>query len=155
MALWLACGDDPSAQPGDAELTCDSTWQAVQLIILKNRGCTAAVCHGERTQSGGLDLRPEHAYDELVYEQAEAQLAPAELRVEPGDEGRSLLYLKVKAAREHTQLPPEAGAPMPIGRDPLSENELSALRLWIRAGAPETRVIEGTQRLLDCNFPQP
>ena len=44
----------------------DSTFAALQQVVFENRGCTSTVCHGSLAQQGGLDLRPEVAYGELV-----------------------------------------------------------------------------------------
>jgi hypothetical protein len=82
--------------------------------------------------------------------------APTLDRVEPGDEDLSLLYLKL-APRTLPGLYPAApcGSPMPVGFPALSTDALEALRLWIRAGAPETGTVEGTAALLDSCLPPP
>jgi hypothetical protein len=133
---------------------CDSTWKAVQRSIFKGRGCTEASCHGGKGLEGGLDLRPSVAYKNLLFVDAQASLSTPLYRIHPGEQALSLLYLKVAAATDpEAKLPPGAGAPMPTGKTPLSTEQLAGLRLWIRAGAPETGVVEGTQELLGCDLP--
>jgi hypothetical protein len=44
---------------------------------------------------------------------------------------------------------------MPNGLPAIPENELDALRLWIRAGAPETGVVVNTERVLGSCLPPP
>jgi hypothetical protein len=73
-------------------------------------------------------------------------------RVEPGDQERSFLWRKLAAATIGLQGVP--GTPMPSGgRPPISKDELDALRLWIRAGAPEFGVVSHTQTLLRSCLP--
>src|SRR5215831_9293981 len=77
-------------------------------------------------------------------------------RVEPGDQRRSFLWLKLAAATDPSQLPPGVqvpGAPMPNGLPPLSKDELELVRLWIYSGAPETGTVAGTDKLLNACLP--
>lgn len=129
---------------------CASTWQAIQTSIFAAKGCTAAVCHSGAQPQGGLDLSPDKAYEQLVYRASSASSAKPLYRVHPGEQALSLLYLKLQAATENTPLPEGAGAPMPVGTLPLSAAQLSAVRLWIRAGAPKSGFVAETQQLLGC-----
>ncbi|HEX6244027.1 MAG TPA: hypothetical protein VFZ61_24090 [Polyangiales bacterium] len=146
-------GEEADAGPQDPG-PCDTTWKAVQRTIFEGRGCTESACHGAKEKAGGLDLSPGVAYKNLVFADAEASLSVPLYRIHPGEQALSLLYLKVAAAvDEEAKLPAGAGAPMPTGKAPLSADQLAGLRLWIRAGAPETGVVEGTQELLGCDLP--
>jgi hypothetical protein len=74
----------------------------------------------------------------------------------PGDQERSLLYLKLAAKEGRTDLTERgvSGDPMPFGdMDPLSQDELDAVRAWIRSGAPGTTLVKGTEGLLGCSGP--
>jgi hypothetical protein len=133
---------------------CDSTWKAVQRSIFVGRGCTEASCHTPDDKSGGLDLSPGVAYENLIFAKSEASLSKPLYRVHPGEQALSLLYLKLAAATEGGSLPAGAGAPMPTGKAPLTADELTGIKLWIRAGAPKTGVVEGTQDLLGCELPE-
>jgi hypothetical protein len=146
--------DDPSGQDaGVDDGECDTTWKAIQRSILEAKRCAQAECHGGSKPAGGLDLRPAVAYDNLIYGDSEASLPRPLYRVYPGEQALSFLYLKLAAANDPSVLPAGGGSPMPVGESPLSDEQLAALRLWIRAGAPETGVVEGTQGLLDCELP--
>jgi hypothetical protein len=168
LTSFLAAGCSKSEEPdeGDAaappdedagvELDlgpCDSTWKAVQRSILVGRGCTEAACHSAAEEAGGLDLSPDVAYENLVFAKSEASLTKPLYRVHPGEQALSLFYLKLAAATDGTSLPAGAGAPMPTGKAPLTADELTGVKLWIRAGAPKTGVVEGTQDLLGCDLP--
>jgi cysteine-rich repeat protein len=126
-----------------------STFDLIQQAIFEQHGCTAALCHGSAAQ-GGLDLRRGAAYTNLV---DTPSMASGLKRVEPGDEERSLLWLKLAAATLQRQGVP--GQPMPQGLPPLTEGELEALRLWIYSGAPQSGVVRGTADLLKACLPPP
>lgn len=127
---------------------CDSTFQTVARTIFERTGCTGDVCHttpGPDTPAAGLDLTPEDAYVDLVGVAPRSPVGSAFLRVKPGDETASLLYLKVAAAEPMgAPLPAGGGAPMPLGLPPLAAEQLALLRTWIRGGAPESGVVDGT-----------
>jgi cysteine-rich repeat protein len=126
-----------------------NTFDLIQQAVFENHGCTNDLCHGSARQ-GGLDLRRGSSYTNLVDAPSEGSTLK---RVEPGDEDRSLLWLKLAAATlQRTGVP---GSPMPLGLPPLSEKELEAMRLWIYSGAPETAVVRGTGELLDACLPRP
>lgn len=111
----------------------DSAFGAIQKLIFENKGCTASACHGQAAV-GGLDLRAEHSYAQLVDAKANGS---ANARVRPGSATTSYLYEKLRAASEPGSVQ-IAGSPMPIGAPPLTQNELEAIRLWIYKGAPRT-----------------
>jgi len=143
-----------SAQRKGAPASCpcaraDGTFAAIQQAVFARYGCTDSVCHGASAQ-GGLDLRPEVAYQNLV--DVPSALLPGQQRVEPGSKDRSLLYRKLAAATLGTTV---EGTPMPNGRRPLAEAELQAIQRWIQVGAPETGVVRETEALLDACLPPP
>lgn len=134
----------------DAEF--DSTFELIQAAIFEAKGCTESICHGSGME-GGLDLRQDVAYDNLV--DVEAQTVTGYSRVRAGRKDASLLWLNLAAKT----LPEQYTAPLrPMPLDPvapLSEDELEAVRLWIERGAPRTGVVEGTAELLDACLPPP
>ena len=134
----------------DAAESFDSTFAGIEKQIFERRGCTEQACHGSGL-AGGLDLTPGNAYASIYDVRATAS---ALSRIEPGDEERSFLWLKLAAATRPGQYQ-VAGSPMPSGLPPLSEQELELLRLWIYAGAPETGVVAGSEELLGACLPEP
>ncbi len=145
-AAVAVAGDSSSCQNN-----FPSTFAAIQKVVLENRGCTNSVCHGADAATGGLDLRPEVAYDNLVNQPS--QTVPGWFRVFPGQRDRSLLFLNLAAKT----LPAQFTAPLrPMPLDPLapvSTNELEALRKWIEGGAPREGTVAGTGELLDACLP--
>jgi cysteine-rich repeat protein len=142
-ACSLSCHENPTCE----EVRFASTWAAIQSVILEKHGCTASVCHGSATPTGGLDLRPANAYGALVG--VPSQRDPSIERVAVGDAEASLLYLKVAPGLDTARF----GSPMPAAGDPLSADELDALKLWIRAGAPDEGVVPDTAAKLRTCLP--
>ncbi len=130
----------------------DSTFALIQKAIFENRGCTNDLCHGSAA-TGGLDLRPDVAYDNLI--DVKSPLLPEWTRVRPGRRDQSLLFINVAAKTDPTHYTAPLRA-MPLDPQPaLSANEVEALRRWIEAGAPKDGVIKGTADLLDACLPPP
>src|SRR4030095_3461923 len=123
-----------------------STWEAIQGSVFARNACAQSGCH-HATRSGGLDLRPENAYANLVG----AQSLFGVTRVEPFAPQDSFLWQKLAAAQDG----PDKfdlqgkGSPMPQGLPPITKDELNAIRLWILKGAPQDGVVPDTQQLLD------
>ena len=142
----LGCGSDPSGGPG-SDPCFESTYAAIQRTIFEAKGCTASVCHGESAE-GGLDLRADVSHASLVY--APSSIDARMHRVQPGDQDQSLLYRKLQAKIQGEDLG-ELGQAMPLNTDPLTTDELEALRLWIRGGASPDAVVASTKELLGCD----
>ena len=147
-----AADGTPSEHEGHA--LCTSTWQAIQKSIFEAKSCAASACHSTTARAGQLDLAASDAYVSLINRPARASLTRPMNLVTPGEQALSFLYQKLAAATEKTELPTGGGSPMPVGQSPLSADQLKAVKLWIRAGAPQTGVVEGTQELLDCHQPK-
>jgi hypothetical protein len=147
-AFFLAaCGSDSSGGAAPKDCNYASTYDAIQATVFEAKGCTASACHGD-TLSGGLDLRADTSFDALVRQPS--TIDPSIVRAFPGDQDRSLLYKKLAAATEGTDLG-GLGQSMPINVDPLSADQLAAMRLWIRAGTPSDSIVKGTLELLGCD----
>jgi hypothetical protein len=147
-ALFLfACGGtDPGPDTAPKDCNYASTYEAIQATVFEAKGCTASACHGE-AKSGGLDLRAGASYDSLVRQPS--MVDPSIERVFPGDQDLSLLYLKLAAATEGTDLG-SLGQPMPLNAEPLSADQLEAVRHWIRGGAPSSTIVDNTLEPLGC-----
>src|SRR5262249_13829596 len=72
----------------------DSTFALIQQAIFETHGCNSSVCHGAAA-SGGLDLRKEVAYQNLV--DVPAQSVPGMTRVIAGQRKGSLLWQNLAA----------------------------------------------------------
>lgn len=135
----------------DAACDYDSSFEAIQLQIFDAKGCSNAACHGDADQpAAGLDLREGHALESIV--RVRGQAADMDL-IFPGDEQRSLLYVKLASKTLGTPLPDGVGGnAMPFGDQvpALSEDELQGLKAWIRAGASGTSIVKGTESLMGC-----
>ena len=147
-----ACGTDSSDTQSKEKCDVDSTFAQVQQQIFEGYRCTNGACHGESMQ-GGLDLRPQSAYENLVNVAASSG---DYLRVFPAEQDLSLLYLKVAAKTEGFSLSeldnPVSGGAMPTSNEVLTEDDLALLRIWIRGGAPETGIVAGSERYASCDL---
>lgn len=130
----------------------DSTFELLQAAVFGPRECSNAICHGA-AEAGGLDMRPEVAWENLV--DVDATSVTGWKRVLAGQAAPSLLWLNLAAKT----LPDQYHAPlraMPLDPiPPVSEDELEAVRLWIEHGAPKEGVVRGTAELLDACLPPP
>jgi hypothetical protein len=148
LALFVTACSGSDSSVGNAPKDCNyaSTYDAIQASVFEAKGCTGSTCHGDAV-SGGLDLRADASFEALVRQPS--TIDSSIQRVLPGDQGLSLLYHKLAAATEGSDLG-NLGQPMPINVDPLSADQLEAMRLWIRAGAPSDSIVGGTLELLGC-----
>ena len=149
MATLAACGTD-SSSVAKPKCDTDSTFAQVQQQIFDAKGCTASACHGEGA-TGDLDLRPENAYANLINVEARSG---DYVRVFPAEQDLSLLYQKVASKTQGFDLGPVgiSGGKMPTGDGVLSEDDLGLLRTWIRGGAPETGIVEGSEEYASCQL---
>jgi hypothetical protein len=154
LAILLAPASG-RAGDGSCEEQFDSTFALLEKAIFENKGCTSSSCH-DGAASGGLDLRPGQAYDNLI-DQPVASVAGGDRlrRLIPSNKDDSLLWINLAAAT----LPDQWQAPlraMPLGGlPPLSLDEIEAVRLWIENGAPRAGTVPGTDELLDACLPPP
>ena len=147
--------------PADTELefcpAFDSTFEAIQAVVFEQAGCANSLCHGEAAQ-GGLDLRPEVAYDNLVGVRAQGSSL---LLVDPKYPSESYLYQKL-SAKTFPGSYAVSGSPMPSAGAAISAGQLEAIRWWIETGAPETGSVGDTlgrgedeiERLLGVCLPE-
>ncbi|MFO1395407.1 MAG: hypothetical protein U1F09_16800 [Steroidobacteraceae bacterium] len=144
---------DPGPDPNpscEADQQFTSTFEGIQKVIFEKHGCTEQICHGSSAQ-GGLNLSPDVAYDNIYDKKA---LGVSMKLIEPGDNDRSYLWLKL-AAKTSPGSVEISGSPMPNGLPALSADELELVRLWIYAGAPREGTVNGTQSLLNACLPDP
>lgn len=123
-----ACGGDSPSDPGGEDprvVRANPSFATDIQEMLGRKGCTAAGCHGN-AQQGGLDLRADAAYGELVGVTATSE--PIQ-RVIPGNPQGSYLVIRVEGRQV-------VGSRMPLGGTPLDNVDLTNLRNWIQQGAP-------------------
>jgi hypothetical protein len=158
LALLLAalCVGIPERAAADCENgSFDTTFALIQAAIFERHGCTDSLCHGATPGAGGLDLRPTTAYDALVDVAAETPPLPGWNRVLAGQPSASLLWINLAAKTYPGQFDAPL-RPMPLDpQPPLSGDEIEALRLWIKHGAPRDGVVPGTAELLNACLPPP
>ncbi|MCX8072670.1 MAG: hypothetical protein N3C12_09485 [Candidatus Binatia bacterium] len=94
------------------------------LPILQNRGCQSPACHGGPFPSSGYDLR---TYAGMFGPGVWARSLNG-CEIVPGNPDASLLLEKLGPT-------PRFGQRMPLGREPLSADEMEILRRWILEGA--------------------
>jgi hypothetical protein len=138
----------------DAGSSCtqfEGSFERIQSIIFDGYNCTNSACHGGSGNTGNLDLSANVAYQNLFRVDASASLTEPTQLVYPGEQGLSFLFQKLAAGTEGTSLPDGGGQAMPFGGAALTEDHLEAMRLWIRAGAPEFTDVDDVATLLGCS----
>ncbi len=152
----------------DCTLNCSaedypSTFAAIQDKIFEGYGCADLACHSSfgAPVSGGLNLEAASSYVGLLGAGTGAASSVSLLkRVEPSEPELSFLYLKLLKKTdpaEYAEIHPidDVGTPMPNTNLTVTTSHLDALKLWIRGGAPEDKVVEGTSELLGTCLPPP
>jgi len=129
----------------------ETTYDAIQAVIFDSPvyGCTNELCHDAVDPEGDLDLTAGHSYANLV---GVASSRGDLLRVKRNEPELSFLYEKLLAKVEGRGTD---GSPMPSSGPALTEAHLRGIREWIRGGAPEDKVVEGTQADLGSCLPDP
>lgn len=106
----------PTATPVGARVS----FAAVQQLLTGN-------CAGCHPPNQGLNLLSGQVFANIV--NVKSHEVPSLMRVKPGDPANSYLYQKV------TQPRPMVGVRMPKDGQPLTTDEITALRVWIVQGA--------------------
>ncbi len=146
LALGTVGCSGEGAPAGASDACFESTFAAIQETVFEAKGCTQSVCHGAAAE-GGLDLRADVSHRQLVY--ARSTIDEGLHRVNPGEPETSVLYRKLQAKVDGTDLGP-LGQAMPLNADPLTDDQLEAIRLWIRNGATSDQVMAKAMGLLGC-----
>ncbi|MBD3334485.1 MAG: hypothetical protein GF355_03125 [Candidatus Eisenbacteria bacterium] len=115
--------EDPAAlEDGNATLG------AIQQEIF-DTSCALSNCHLGDGAPFGLDLSEGEAHGNLAGVSSSEK--PSLLRVDPGSPDESYLVHKIEGG------PDIVNARMPLGRDPLSGEQIDLIREWIAAGAED------------------
>jgi hypothetical protein len=94
--------------------------------------CATASCHNLATQQMGLNLEAGHAYGEIV--EVDSPNAPGFKYIRAGDADNSWLVRMIQADPTRRFARPR----MPLGRTPLTENQIATIINWVNAGAPQS-----------------
>jgi hypothetical protein len=110
-----------------------STFPDIQATIFDTT-CSDAGCHAAGSQAGGLSLAGTDAYGNLVNAAASNPAAAdaGHPRVDPGLPEHSFLMTKLLLPGSFD---PTFGSRMPLGKAPLSSEQIEAIRAWILRGA--------------------
>lgn len=112
----------------DTPVTLEPKFSSIQSNIFST-SCAVSGCHLGPNAPHGLDLSVGSAYANLVGV-ASAE-APRLRRVDASKPDSSYLVAKIEGS---SLIAPGTGR-MPLGRTPLSADQISAIRQWIAAGA--------------------
>jgi len=104
------------------------TLSSIQTNILSTN-CALSGCHAGPNPQQGMNLSAGETHDNVV--NVPSNERPELDRVEPGNPDRSYLIHKIEGRSSIV------GQRMPLGREPLSQEEINVLREWIANGAPE------------------
>lgn len=89
--------------------------------------CALSGCHAGANPQLGQDLSDGQAFANIVNVQSVER--PDLMRVRPGDPENSYLLKKIRGDADIV------GARMPLGRSPLSQEQINLVRDWIMEGA--------------------
>ena len=120
--LLSSCEHADPLEPADLPPTLES----IQANIF-NTNCALSGCHTGGNPPMGLDLSEGNARANLVG--VPSQEVPQVFRVKAGNADESYLVMKIEGAAGIV------GQRMPLGREPLSQEQISLVREWIDGGA--------------------
>ena len=128
--IAVACTDfeapDPVVLP-DVIVENPSFERDIQPIFTAR--CATASCHNLATQQVGLNLQEGYAYDEIVGEDSPSSHELAS--VQPFDADNSWLVRRIQADPARRFFLER----MPLGRAPLTDNQIATIINWVNAGA--------------------
>lgn len=128
LALVLGTAGCEHADPVGPGETVEPTLSSIQENIFST-SCALSGCHAGSSPQQGLNLSAGQARANLV--NVQSQERPSLKRVDPGSPDNSYLIHKVEGRSSIV------GQQMPLGQQPLSEEKIDALRMWIEEGAPD------------------
>ena len=131
VAASLACTDfeAPEATVLPDVLVANPSFERDIQPIFTAR-CATASCHNLATQQMGLNLAPGHAYDAIVDEDSPTSHELAYIRPFQSDSSWLVRIIQGDPARRFFV------ERMPLGRAPLTDNQIATIINWVNAGAP-------------------
>ncbi len=131
FAVAFACTDfeAPEAEILPDVLVASPSFERDIQPILTAR-CATASCHNLATQQMGLNLEAGHAYDAIVDEDSPTSHDLAYIRPFQPDSSWLVRIIQADPARRFFV------ERMPLGRAPLTDNQIATIINWVNAGAP-------------------
>lgn len=123
LGILIGYGCERSEEPVIDDTPKLSVIQAEILDL----NCAVSGCHVGATPPKGLNLEDGSTFSNTV--NVASDEVPTLMRIKPGDPEESYLYLKITGDASIT------GSQMPLGRSPLSAEEMDQIRDWILEGA--------------------
>ena len=131
LAAAFACTDFEAPEVAvlpDVLVTNPSFERDIQPIFTAR--CATASCHNLATQQMGLNLEAGHAYDAIVDEDSPTSHDLAYIRPFQPDSSWLVRMIQADPARRFFV------ERMPLGRTPLTDNQIATIINWVNAGAP-------------------
>jgi hypothetical protein len=129
LAVFVGTGACEHADPvGTGADGVQPTLNSIQENIFST-SCALSGCHAGPNPRQGMNLSAGQAHDNLVNVRSNER--PELFRVDPGAPDRSYLVHKIEGRSSIVE------ERMPLGGEPLSQNEIDAIRTWIENGASE------------------
>ena len=131
IVMVVACTDFEAPEPvvlPDVLVANPSFERDIQPIFTAR--CATASCHNLATQQLGLNLQVGYAYDEIV--DVESPSSHGMPYIRPFDPDNSWLVRMIQADPERRFFTER----MPLGRAPLTPNQIATIINWVNAGAP-------------------
>ncbi len=131
IVIVVACTDFAAPEPvvlPDVLVANPSFERDIQPIFTAR--CATASCHNLATQQLGLNLQAGYAYDEIV--DVESPSSHEMPYIRSFDPDSSWLVRMIQADPERRFFTER----MPLGRAPLTPNQIATIINWVNAGAP-------------------
>lgn len=128
LPLLAGCSSEaPAPEAPKAAVQAASLYQEKIAPLFRSR---CATCHLTGTEAGNIQLTPDQAIAAIV--DVASREVPGLKRVVPGDPDNSYLVMKLEGTHIDKG---GSGTTMPFGAPPLSPQEISDIRKWIKEGA--------------------
>ena len=127
LAAAAGCGGGRTIGGSGTVVTPTNSDFKTQVQPIFDRNCALSGCHATDSASGDMILDADKSYANLV-NVVSSEVAP-DKRVVPGNSGVSYIIEKL------TQTAPRSGDRMPLGGDPLPDDQINIIKKWIDDGA--------------------
>jgi hypothetical protein len=105
----------------------DPLFEQIQTSIF-DVNCALSGCHAGSSPQAGMNLTAGQSYDNIV--DVASTERPDLRRIDPNNPDESYMLMKLRGD------PEILGSRMPLGRTPLSTEQIDLIREWVGQGAP-------------------